>query len=137
LNVPQDSARCFAWTDGVTGPTPTGLSPSDIKTAYNFSTSNTAGTGQTIAIVDAFDDPTAEADLATFSSHYGLPACTTGNGCFKKVNQTGGSSYPSTNGGWALGDARFKLRIAEALGRGGSCLCQKADLPAPRRNAGN
>src|SRR6266542_1134266 len=81
---------------------PTGLSPATIKSVYNFPTSLTAGTGKTIAIVDAFDDPTAESDLAVFSSQYGLPACTTANGCFSKVNQTGGSSYPRTDSGWAL-----------------------------------
>ena len=44
-----------------------------------------AGPGQTVAIVDAYDDPNAESDLATYRSQYGLPACTTANGCFKKV----------------------------------------------------
>ena len=47
------------------------------------------GAGQTIAIVDAYDDPTAEKDLGVFSSTFGLSACTTANGCFKKVNQSG------------------------------------------------
>ena len=47
------------------------------------------GAGETVAIVDAYDDPTAEADLATYRSQYGLPACTTANGCFRKVNQNG------------------------------------------------
>src|SRR5882724_12031226 len=60
---------------------PQGLSPATIKSAYSFSTSATAGAGKTIAIVDAYDDPTAEADLGVFSSTYGLtygllPACT-------------------------------------------------------------
>jgi subtilase family serine protease len=58
--------------------------------------------GQTIAIVDAYDDPTAEADLGTYDAQYGLPACTTLNGCFKKVDQTGGTSYPVTDQGWSL-----------------------------------
>ena len=61
-----------------------------------------AGADQTIAIVDAYDDPTAEKDLNVFSSRFGLPACTTANGCFKKVNQTGGTRYPRADGGWAL-----------------------------------
>ena len=47
------------------------------------------GATQTIAVVDAFDDPTAEADLAVYDKQFGLPACTSGNGCFKKVNQKG------------------------------------------------
>ena len=51
--------------------------------------------------MDAYNDPTEEADLATYRSTYGLPACTTANGCFRKVDQRGGTSYPRTNGGWA------------------------------------
>jgi subtilase family serine protease len=82
--------------------TPTGLGPSTIKSVYGFSTLSTAGAGKTIAIVDAYDDPTAESDLGVFSSQYGLPSCSTANGCFGKVNQTGGTKYPRTNSGWAL-----------------------------------
>src|SRR6266487_1490938 len=78
---------------------PTGLSPATIKSVYSFPTSLTAGAGKTIAIVDAFDDPTAESDLGVFSSQYGLPACTTANGCFTKVNETGGSG---SGGGCSL-----------------------------------
>ena len=51
----------------------------------------------TIAIVDAYGYPNAESDLAVYRATYGLPACTTANGCFKKVNQNGvQSSYPRT-----------------------------------------
>src|SRR5262249_14282478 len=62
-------------------------------------------TGPVIAIVDAFGYPNAEQDLAVYRSTYGLPPCTTANGCFKKVNQTGGTRYPKTDLGWALGQA--------------------------------
>jgi subtilase family serine protease len=79
-----------------------GYGPSDLQSAYALP-SGTAGAGQTVAIVDAYDDKTAEADLATYRSTYGLPACTTANGCFKKVNQSGvQGSYPSNNQGWGL-----------------------------------
>ncbi len=77
-----------------------GYHPSDLQSAYNLP-SSTAGSGQTVAIVDAFDDPKAEADLAVYRSQFGLSACTTANGCFKKVNQSGGHKYPSPNAGWA------------------------------------
>jgi subtilase family serine protease len=80
--------------------TPSGYGPADIQSAYNLA-GITAVAGTTVAIVDAYNDPNAEADLATYRSTYGLPACTTGNGCFKKVNQNGGTSMPRTNGGWA------------------------------------
>ena len=77
---------------------PSGYGAADLKSAYALPS---GGSGQTVAIVDAYDDPNAEADLGTYRSQYGLPACTTANGCFKKVNETGGSSLPSADAGWA------------------------------------
>jgi subtilase family serine protease len=104
---------------------PTGLSPSKIKTVYNFPTSTTAGSGKTIGIVDAYDDPTAEADLGVFSSQYGLPACTTANGCFKKVDQTGGTHYPRKNSGWAL-EISLDIQWAHAIAPGAHILLVEA-----------
>ncbi|MCW2946748.1 MAG: serine protease [Actinoallomurus sp.] len=80
--------------------TPTGLLPADLQSAYKLS--GTHGNGRTVAIVDAQDDPKAEADLGVYRSKLGLPACTTANGCFKKVNQNGQASpLPATDYGWA------------------------------------
>ena len=79
--------------------TPAGYGPSDIRSAYNLGSAS--GSGRTVAIVDAYDDPTAAADLNVYRSTYGLPACTAANGCFRKVSQTGTTSYPSKNAGWA------------------------------------
>ncbi|HEY7629206.1 MAG TPA: S53 family peptidase [Thermoleophilaceae bacterium] len=77
-----------------------GYGPADIQGAYALPQT---GAGQTVAIVDAFDDPKAESDLASYRSTYGLPACTTANGCFKKVNQSGTQgSYPSNDQGWGV-----------------------------------
>src|SRR5205814_1823369 len=78
---------------------PSGYGTVDFKTAYGLTSS---GTAVTVAIVDAYDDPNIESDLAVYSSTYGLPSCTTANGCFKKVNQTGGTNYPTKNAGWSL-----------------------------------
>ena len=81
--------------------TPSGLSPASLQSAYKLPSSS-AGSGKTIAIVDAYDDPSAEADLGTYRSYFGLSACTTANGCFKKVSQTGSTtSLPTKDGGWA------------------------------------
>jgi subtilase family serine protease len=104
---------------------PTGLSPARIKSAYGFPTSSTAGAGKTIAIVDAYDDPSAESDLGVFSSQYGLPACTTANGCFKKVNQTGGASYPRKDAGWAL-EISLDVQWAHAIAPGAKILLVEA-----------
>ncbi|WP_405880825.1 MULTISPECIES: hypothetical protein [unclassified Streptomyces] len=93
--------------------TPSGYGPSDLQSAYNLP-SSTAGSGRTVAIVDAMDDPTAEADLATYRSQYGLPACTTANGCFRKVSQTGTTTYPSADPGWA-GEISLDLDMVSAV----------------------
>lgn len=94
-------AACHALvrTDVTPAAVPSGYGPADLRSAYNLTSQGSAA--QTIAIVDAYDDPTAESDLATYRSTYGLPACTTANGCFSKVNQTGGNKYPHRNTGWA------------------------------------
>ena len=86
---------------------PSGYGPSQFHSAYGLPT--TAPTLQTIAIVDAYDDPTITSDLATYSSTEGipgLPTCTSPTqaaACFVKVNQKGkAGSYPLRSPGWAL-----------------------------------
>jgi len=100
------TARCHArvQTDAqgnpYTTPAPVGWTPADLQSAYNLAS---GGIGQTVAIVAAYDDPTAEADLGVYRSQFGLPPCTTANGCFKKVNQSGVQrQYPRADPGWAL-----------------------------------
>lgn len=105
---------------------PTGLSPATIKSAYTFPTSLTAGAGKTVAIVDAYDSPTAESDLGVFSSQFGLPPCTTANGCFKKVNQRGGTTYPRKDAGWAL-EIALDVQWAHAIAPGAKILLVEAD----------
>lgn len=93
----QSAARPAALTIGPNG----GITPYDLAIAYGYS-SLTSDSSQTVAIVDAYDDPTIESDLQTFDSEYGLTTCTTANGCFKKVNQTGATSpLPAVNTSWA------------------------------------
>src|SRR5262249_2986084 len=65
-----------------------GLHPADLTSAYGLP-SNKAG--QLVAIVDAYDDPTAELDLGVYRTTFGLKACTASNGCFRKVDQHGGT----------------------------------------------
>ena len=97
-------ARCLALrvlggAPTAAGSAPAGWHPADLQAAYNLDP--TQGSGQTVAIVDANDDPSAESDLAFYRSFFGLPACTTANGCFRKVNQRGNPTLPAANGGWA------------------------------------
>ncbi|HEY3725614.1 MAG TPA: S53 family peptidase [Solirubrobacteraceae bacterium] len=99
--------RCFAKAIGhgsKAGPQvmagPTGLGPAQIQSAYKLSGLDAAG--RTVAVVDAYNDPKAASDLATYRQAYGLPACTTANGCFKQVNQNGAASpLPAGDYGWA------------------------------------
>jgi PKD repeat protein len=78
-----------------------GFSPSDLRSAYKLSSEG--GEGQTVAIVDAYDDPHAQSDLAVYREDYDLPSCTTESGCFEKVNQQGeAKNYPAPNSEWAL-----------------------------------
>ena len=70
--------------------TPSGLGPTDLASAYKLSASTTSTA--TIAIVDAFNYPNAESDLATYRSQFGLPPCTKANGCLTIVNQSGATS---------------------------------------------
>jgi hypothetical protein len=76
-----------------------GFHPQDLVAAYALPSGNPGGT---VAIVDAFDDPAAEADLAVYRAAFGLPPCTSANGCFRKVNQRGQTgSYPAADTAWA------------------------------------
>jgi hypothetical protein len=74
-----------------------GLRPQDLHSAYQLPDS--APTAQTVALVDAYNDPTAEADLKVYDEEFGLPECTAAGGCFTQVNkqgETGKPSFPKT-----------------------------------------
>ncbi|HLJ66815.1 MAG TPA: S53 family peptidase [Chloroflexota bacterium] len=83
---------------------PSGYGPADLQSAYNLP-SSTNGKGQTVALVDAYGYPTIQADLSAYRAQYGLSTCTTQNGCFSVVGQTGGPPPSGSNGGWDLEQA--------------------------------
>lgn len=90
-----------------------GLSPADLRSAYNLPASGSSGA--TIAIVDAYNDPNAEADLAAYRAYYGLPACTQATGCFQKLNQNGeAGNYPQNEPGWSF-EISIDLDMASAI----------------------
>jgi subtilase family serine protease len=103
---------------------PTGWGAPDLQSAYDLPAAG--GAGQTVAIVDAFDDPNAEADLAVYRQQYGLPACTAANGCFSKVDQRGGTDYPSADPGWA-GEISLDLDMVSAVAPNAHILLVEAD----------
>ncbi len=107
-NPNQAAAPLFAG-HGVGG----GFSPADLQQAYGAQ--GLSVSSQTVGIVDAYDDPNAESDLAEYRSHYGLSSCTTSNGCFKKVNESGvQGSYPAANAEWAT-EISLDLDMASAI----------------------
>lgn len=118
-------AACLAHANGSGAPSPFGISPARIKGAYSWPTTQTAGAGQTIAIVDAHDNPVIESDLAVFDQQYGLPSCSTANGCFAKVDSSGGSNYPSFNGGWGF-EIAIDVEWAHAVAPGARILLVEA-----------
>ncbi|MFD4524993.1 peptidase S8 [Streptomyces sp. NPDC058470] len=113
----QAQARTDAVTpDAADATTPSGYGPGDLQSAYGLTSAAASnGSGETIAIVDAYNDPNAEADLAKYRTQYGLSACTTANGCFKKVSQTGSTtSLPTSDTGWSE-EISLDLDMASAV----------------------
>ncbi len=128
--------RCFALRRNgssasarlAAGVLPTGYGPSDLQSAYELPADG--GDGRTVAIVDAMDDPNAEADLAAYRAQYGLPPCTTANGCFTKVSQRGGTDYPAPDEGWA-GEISLDLDMVSAVAPDAKILLVEADNADP------
>jgi MYXO-CTERM domain-containing protein len=98
------------------GAAPQGLAPADLHAAYSLPM--TGGDGRTVAVIDAFDAPNAESDLATYRSQFGLPPCTSASGCFTKVDENGGTNYPPTDGqgtnGWE-GEIMLDIEMISAV----------------------
>lgn len=103
---------------------PQGATPSEIKVAYHLPA--TGGGGATIAIIDAYDDPTIEKDLGVFDAKYGLAACTTKNGCFTKHKM---ASSMAANNGWAL-ETSLDVEWAHAIAPQANILLVEAKTPS-------
>ena len=87
------AANALSAVVSLAAPTGDGYGPADLQRAYNLSgPAASNGTGETIGIVDAFNDPNIASDLATYRSAWGLPACTVASGCFRVLNQNGATS---------------------------------------------
>ncbi len=106
---------------------PAGYSPAQIQAAYGFNQVSFGsvkgdGTGQTIAIVDAQDDPNIQSDLNAFDAQFGLP-----NTTVDRVNQTGGTSYPATDstGGWEMEES-LDVEWAHAMAPGATIMLVEA-----------
>jgi subtilase family serine protease len=114
--------HCHADKNPLVAPNPNpnpatvvGLTPADLRAAYGLpAAGTTTANGPIIAVIDAFDDPTAESDLAIYRARFGLPACGTANGCFLKLNQLGKTDkFPPANAGWGT-EIALDLAMASA-----------------------
>jgi hypothetical protein len=95
-----------------------GLDPKDLREAYELP--ETGGSSQTVAIVDAYNDPYAESDLQEYRKKYKVyfkgteTACTEANHCFTKINQKGETkNYPENNSVWS-GEISLDLDMVSA-----------------------
>jgi subtilase family serine protease len=117
--VSPGNSRCAAHvvTDTKGNPqattAPKGYGPAQFRGAYGLPSA--APAGQTIAIVDAYDDPKIASDLNNYSAQFGLPQCNSANPCFEKVNQSGSAAgpFPQANSGWSL-EIALDVEVAHA-----------------------
>ena len=105
---------------------PSGMTPTQIANAYALPLLLTGGAGSTIAIVDAYDYPSAYNDLTQFSKQFslnGLPLCASSGpsatACFWQVYATATGGYqttkaPRSNCGWAQ-EAALDIEWAHAM----------------------
>jgi subtilase family serine protease len=127
--VPTLRAGTYAVTPNGSPGQPGGLSPQQVSQAYGFNqitfdngTIRGDGSGQTIAIVDAYNQPNIASDLQTFDATYGLPAPPN----FVVVNENGGGSLPAANQSWGLEES-LDVEWAHAMAPGANILLVEAN----------
>jgi subtilase family serine protease len=113
LGKPASDAPGSFWFCDYNNGSQVALCPAGVQTAYSVKqiVGANGGAGITIAIVDAYAYPSAEANLAQFDSDMGLPACTTMNGCLTLINL---SPYDGSGSAWAL-ESMLDLEYAHAM----------------------
>jgi subtilase family serine protease len=133
------TARPFVWMsaspDTQHGPGATNCAtnhcyyfPSDVQRAYatGFIANGNGGAGRTVALVDAFHYSSVESELQTFSTQFGLPACTVASGCLTIVNQVGGPTRAAFNAGWAI-ETNLDVQWAHAMAPNAHILLVEGD----------
>jgi subtilase family serine protease len=103
-----------------------GYTPQQLQAAYGVPSSvngKPAGTGETIAIVDAYNDPNIQNDLTVFDGKY-FPLQPAAN--LTVVNQTGGTSLPAANASWAVEES-LDVEWAHAIAPGANIVLVEAN----------
>lgn len=103
-----------------------GLHPADLRAIYHLPSN---GSGGTVAVVDAFDDPLAEVDLAVYRLTFGLPPCLSLTGCFRKINERGFTLFPKFNAAWSQ-EIALDLDMVSAVCPKCKILLVEADSPS-------
>jgi subtilase family serine protease len=88
---------------------PTGYSPAKMRHAYGFDLVTGTGTGQTIAIVEAYGSSTIQSDLNKFCTTFGIPTTT--------VSIYYPQGVPARDTGWAL-ETSLDVEWAHAIATG-------------------
>ncbi len=108
----QEAHRPYQRMPGTDSKTPTGYTPQQMRHAYGVDQIANQGAGQIIGIVDGYDYPSVESDLAVFTAQFGLPTCNKSNGCLTVVYATG--TKPPSNAGWS-GETSLDVQWAHAI----------------------
>ena len=111
------TAGCHLLQNASAGATTTfqnGLGAADLRAAYGLAPvqPGAVANGPAIAVVVAYDNPNAEHDLATYRAAFGLPACTSANGCFARLFN-GGALLKPQQSAWAM-ESDTDLAMASA-----------------------
>ena len=130
----QEAHRPYIRQPVPDGQRPTGYTPKQMRHAYGVDLLSNQGDGQIIGIVDAFDYPSVESDLAVFTSAFQLPLCTKANGCLTVVYATG--TKPPPNAGWS-GETSLDVQWAHAIAPKAQILLVEAANGTYARAAGS
>lgn len=99
-------------TAGRASPDPAGWGAPALRSAYGIT--EDAQDPDTVAVIVAYDYPSAEDDMNHYRAQYGLPPCTSASGCFTKINQKGETGhYPQPDQGWGV-EASLDLQMISA-----------------------
>ena len=105
-----------------------GHGPAQLRSAYQLP-DRARARGTTVAVVVAYDLPTVEQDLKVYRAHFNLPACTSANGCFTKLDQRGGRRYPPPDPDWGA-EAALDTQMVSASCPDCRILLVEADEPS-------